>query len=793
MSDNTPVIEFAEDIIANGYQVIPVDTEGVPCVKFRDLEFQYNERDAKLWTQDYSTASLAMHCGVNGVACLDVDIDDEVVAKELMTYIVRLCNRKMILRRRPGSPRFAVFFRFDPESTITKWYSARFITPANRKQIIELNNHGLVTVYGVHRKTKEEYQVTKKISPIVTPVEDLPLLNEEHIEEFFAYLCKIVPHNWVRSRGAYKSGQWQTDTWDTVTTVRMLPSEEEVNELLEKSDNEDYDSWLAVGMALHSYYNGSIEGMDKWDEWSSTAESYDGRSDIQRRWATFDSSGPRTAGTMLSRIRSEEREQKEREFKENYGDYKYEVIKVHPGSGNDNEIRLQNMLDNNVFIANNSLVADLTDKSNESIMHIGDWKNVMLKHTVNRNYTTPAGKEHNKDFPIVDIWMRDEEQKVAWDTIYVPGSPKLIDYSDDSLQSDGKTRGYYNVYCPPDVEYTEATDLLPMFFEHMKYIFPDGGHKWIFNWLAQMIQDPAVRYRCAPLSISTWHGTGRGWVCDLMQRLVGYSNYKSLTRITDISKDGAKTGWLDNSVLCVINEVYVKNKNDARFDLIQQLKTYLSDNIQEVDVKYGKQTYNQRIYTRIFMCSNHVDGLVIDDADTRIQPFINKKPPRDQEYYTELYELLDNKDFLDQVHSYLMRFKVNIDLLTHSQNTNDRKYVIKATTSKTALAIMEMRNLIGEKGVFTDALMYNYVDAFVKRYSENEQASVNLTQYAYLKKHIGQRTRDVTFNGKHSQAMSYGDISELHNEDIVSKIEETRKIINAAIDDFKNDTDFKEV
>lgn len=51
--------------------------------------------------------------------------------------------------------------------------------------------------------------------------------------------------------------------------------------------NEDYETWLKVGMALHHEFDGAYEAELLWDKWSSGASNYRGFQDLDMRWQGF--------------------------------------------------------------------------------------------------------------------------------------------------------------------------------------------------------------------------------------------------------------------------------------------------------------------------------------------------------------------------------------------------------------------------------------------------------------------------------------------------------------------------
>ena len=65
---------------------------------------------------------------------------------------------------------------------------------------------------------------------------------------------------------------------------------------LKHIDNQDYDIWLRVGMALHHEFSADDQALALWDQWSSTASNYVGSDDLHKRWQSFG----RETGTQIS-------------------------------------------------------------------------------------------------------------------------------------------------------------------------------------------------------------------------------------------------------------------------------------------------------------------------------------------------------------------------------------------------------------------------------------------------------------------------------------------------------------
>jgi hypothetical protein len=67
-------------------------------------------------------------------------------------------------------------------------------------------------------------------------------------------------------------------------------SRAEITDALRYIDNDEHDTWLAVGLAIHHWCNGAETGFLIWCEWSSSSSKYD-EFDQRKRWDSFHTEG----------------------------------------------------------------------------------------------------------------------------------------------------------------------------------------------------------------------------------------------------------------------------------------------------------------------------------------------------------------------------------------------------------------------------------------------------------------------------------------------------------------------
>lgn len=134
--------------------------------------------------------------------------------------------------------------------------------------------------------------------------------------------------------------------------------------------------------------------------------------------------------------------------------------------------------------------------------------------------------------------------------------------------------------------------------------------------LAWIVQRPDRRCPITILHISLLHGTGRGWVIQLMEKILGSWN---CTRAKmDVICKNQYHDYLHHSLLCTVDEV--RENTDKRYSISDQLRDILTEPRFEVNNKYGKKI-TEDIFTSFLFLSNHIDAIIIPEEDRRIAVF----------------------------------------------------------------------------------------------------------------------------------------------------------------------------
>lgn len=329
-----------------------------------------------------------------------------------------------------------------------------------------------------------------------------------------------------------------------------------------------------------------------------------------------------------------------------------------------------------------------------------------------------------------DIWIKHERRKTAIQKMYFPGKQKLFFY--DNVMN-------VNTYSSPKFEKTTIFNNMDVFYDHIRYLFEDEKDGlWFFKWIAFNIQHPELRSKVTPLHISAYHGTGRGWLVELLEQLLGESNC-TRTKMKHLCAERGFHDYLSNSTLCVIDEV---RDSDKKFEVNDAIRDILTENRLEINQKYGTKK-TQRVFTNMLFFSNHADAMVIKQEDRRINVFFSPNRPREPSYYDRLYGWLDT-DGPTQLYNILL----NIDLSNfnwhRSKSSMARDQLIESNRNLTEECFFTLIDALPAKVLTFPQIKYEMTKiAKEEGYSE----TIEETQLIKLLQQHSTRSKAIKLNG----------------------------------------------
>lgn len=303
-------------LLANGYLIIPIK----PGAKRPALDKWQNARLSATDLATYPTCGVGVLCGQGSQPIIGVDIDTSNA--ELAERMVTWCEEHLgITCARVGNaPKILLAYRAESEGwakSMSAWYAVKWTKDATGKYVavdgaphrLEVLAKGQQFVsYHVHPDTGQPYDWVDYYGGLAHMRADmLPVVSQEQVvqlveafERFALDTGLLVKPNSTAQVGGVTSAPDDDPLMSHEPAVGLTL--DEVNVLLKHVDNEDYDTWLKVGMSLHHEFSGSHDAMGLWDEWSATASNYGTSADIEMRWNSFDTSGRSITARWLLKV-----------------------------------------------------------------------------------------------------------------------------------------------------------------------------------------------------------------------------------------------------------------------------------------------------------------------------------------------------------------------------------------------------------------------------------------------------------------------------------------------------------
>ena len=277
---------------------------------------------------------------------------------------------------------------------------------------------------------------------------------------------------------------------------------------------------------------------------------------------------------------------------------------------------IEDYLDNYIYIRN--LGNRYFDKSKRKITTQEEINNLFLRSKGRGSFTSGKAHEwfHLNNIPFVD------------GTTFYPSDKEMIETRGQTLM---------NLYTPPKFkslgEVPGIEDKISWFLDHVKYLCSDNeeAYQILLNTIACAVQRPHEN-RTWALLLHSGQGNGKQIFFEVLSTLVGRSNCYFIKLSQLYSKF--------NSFLTSANNLFVKEANSKGSEdnqSIATLKELITEDIHTVEFK-GKDFLQHECHYNIYLSSNDSQPIKVERDDRRICFVSCDKPPKDRNYYTDIYE-----------------------------------------------------------------------------------------------------------------------------------------------------------
>ena len=262
--------------LPDGWGFVAVDGEKRPYQKaWQDNPLTKDALTAEL--RSGHARAIGVCCGVPSGGLLFLDHDGKsasTILREWGCPMSSLPRSWTVTSGRDG--RFQVIYQVPQEywdGIVTRKYKTGITDAEGKPEQVELRWTGCQSVVAGDHPLTPGYRWVAKYSPDDLPIAEAP-------PELLERMLKPTPT-------AVVLAEVRTGDNDATRARSYLDA-------LSSGRADDYDDWLAVGMALHSVGDDAL--LDDWEQWSAQSGKHK-PSDCQRKWRSFKKSGI-TLGTL---------------------------------------------------------------------------------------------------------------------------------------------------------------------------------------------------------------------------------------------------------------------------------------------------------------------------------------------------------------------------------------------------------------------------------------------------------------------------------------------------------------
>jgi hypothetical protein len=587
---------------------------------------------------------------------------------------------------------------------LRKPFDAKIVNSSPEYPGIEFKSYGrqVVAAGSIHPDTGLPYALDS---------DPLALLLREAPEAPTALLDAIGKH----------SASASADTFGEITP-------EQLERLLSKLDvtiyNHRHDEWLNIMMACHHGTAG--HGIDEFVAWSISDPEYESHeADFRSRWGSLTiRPGGVTIKTLYKALSDA-----------GHGAWIEEVLRSSarddfPLVLDDDDFETSSSWDAWVFVAD---AMQFIRRSDGRKYRQDQWKALYSDRYTDGDILAAVWKSK--------IPVRKFEQLV-----YLPETGEF---------PDGIGGQRYNIWRKSGIA-ADFGDVKP-FLDHMAFLFPNEDDRdLVLDYLALLTQHPAEKIHFA-LLIRGAQGTGKSWIGNLMERIIGKPNVVRPSNDEVISR---WTSWLEGAQLAIVEELMTL----GRLEVANRLKPVITDPMIRIEEK-NCPLYSIPNHINFLCFTNHDDALKIEHEDRRWLVVFSPAAKKDAAYYDSLFGYLDSggaafvKYWLLQRHTVLNPHGV-------APPTSGKETMRRMSLGDAEAYLLELYECDEEPFVFDLVRVDDLVNAVPS--SLRGKANLRSRLSKFLKDELG-AVAHTRFTKKHAKRPSY-QLWSLRNHDIWENI-----------------------
>jgi Primase C terminal 2 (PriCT-2)/Family of unknown function (DUF5906) len=362
-----------------------------------------------------------------------------------------------------------------------------------------------------------------------------------------------------------------------------------------------YDDWLKVGMKLHDATGGAEEGLALWSEWSSGATRktakgapvYQGDQTCRPHWLSFESTPGKVVATLDHELPADADE--------------FETIEAPTEKdlaqqlAADNKVKGKERKAARVALEERLVYVRASERYFDTKYH----KIINSDSAIEHQFTSMMPKRNGARINPVRELKQSTTKRMVEGLGFHPGEGAIFKWGRDSFANSYRNR------LPEPLEPT-ALEL-----EKIEWIFDridDPLYRtWIKQYLAHVVQKPAIKIKTAPLIWSEVERNGKSTIVKTIPALLVGREFS-----TDVSYDALNSGFNDylQGAWHVNLIEFRAGTRGERAMMKNKLKAYIADDMVSLHPK-GSRAYEMPNHFFVTASSNEEDAAAIDNNDKR--------------------------------------------------------------------------------------------------------------------------------------------------------------------------------
>lgn len=387
-----------------------------------------------------------------------------------------------------------------------------------------------------------------------------------------------------------------------------------------------------------------------------------------------------------------------------------------------------------------------------------------LSNTIYKLFNNSIEPYKNFENTFKHLYLNFNKQNKRFTALYMESSYKKI-YSSFAFQPNKKVLDdKYNlfhgfIYENNTTNYDQ--EIVDLYLNHIKYLSKndDKVADYLINWFSHIIQKPEYKSNVAVVLYSQTEGVGKNILTDIFSKLLtGYTGkFKDTKSITD-----RFNGDLMGKIFMVSDEI------DARAKEIQnELKDIITRKTETIEFKGKDKIHDMEDYKNYLFTTNNETSFKISNSDRRFMFIECPEEKQTNDYYTKLFNILENEDNLRSIFNYLKTRDIKLFNPRDIVITEYKQELTRANLPAYIRFIKDNFNLYANETILTKDLYKHSVEYGKK----NKLPSSFTERYFYInfKKVFGKFNTEKEFEGKRQSCYCFPDDLEMIFDDLINK------------------------